>query len=137
MGELAPSTPLPPNPDLLAGTAFDGRHLRPGTVSLAVAASDDDDGVRLAPGYRAAQFLITTGPGPVPRLDGGNIVFGRVLSGLDVVTAMTRVPLLRAPPGPWASFAKLVGDERGARVAAKYGRPLKLVVITKAGVESK
>ena len=135
MGELTPSSPLPANPDLLAGSAFSGRHLRPGTVSLAVAASDDDDAVRLAPGYRAAQFLITTGPGPAPRLNGGNIVFGRVLSGLDVVAAVTRVPTLRAPPGPWAKLATLVGDERAARVASKYGRPLKLVVITKAGIE--
>lgn len=134
MGELSPTPPLPSNPDILSPSAFTGTHSRPGTLSLALGESDDDDSLRLAPGYRAAQFLITTGPGPVPRLDGANIVFGRVLYGLDVVTAVTRVPTLRAPPGPWTAVARLLGDERAARVASKYGRPLKLVVITGAGV---
>lgn len=136
MGELQPSAPPPPNPDLLSGPAFDARHLRPGTLSLAVADGDDGDEVRLRPGYRAAQFLITTGPGPVPRLDGRNIVFGRVLGpdGMAVVRAVTAVPTLQPPPGPWATLARAVGDERAARVASKYGRPLKLVVISRAEV---
>ena len=114
MGELAPSAPPPANPDLLSGPAFEGRHLRPGTVTLAVAAADDDPLIRLRPGYRAAEFAITTGPGPVPSLDGGNIVFGRVESGLDVVSRVTAVPVLRATPGPFNALASILGDERGA-----------------------
>lgn len=40
---------------------------------------------------RALEFLITTGPGPVPRLDGLNPVFGRVESGMDVVAKLAQV----------------------------------------------
>lgn len=43
--------------------------------------NDDDDETRLDPEYRNVEFLITTGPGPCPQLDGGNIVFGTVLEG--------------------------------------------------------
>jgi len=135
MGELQPSTPPPPNPDHHTGPAFEARHSRPGTLSLAVADGDDGDDTRLRPGYRAAQFLITTGPGPVPRLDGRNIVFGRVVGdGMAVVRSVTGVPTLKPPPGPWAELARAVGDERAVRVASKYGRPLKLVVISRAAV---
>ena len=129
------STPPPPpsNPDLLSPASFGGplRHARPGTLSLALAASDEDDAVRLRPGYRPAEFLITTGPGPVPSLDGGNIVFGRVESGLaEVVGAVTsRVRVLGATPGPFGDLARAIGDERVRRVTAKYGRPLQLVVM--------
>jgi hypothetical protein len=40
---------------------------------------------------RGLEFLITTGPGPVPRLDGLNPVFGRVESGMDVVAKLAQV----------------------------------------------
>jgi peptidyl-prolyl cis-trans isomerase B (cyclophilin B) len=134
MGGLAPSTPLPDNPDLLAAGAFRARHLRPGTVSLAVAASDDEPVLKARPGYRPAGFTITTGPGPVPALDGGNIVFGRVSEGLDVVASVSKLPALGPTPGPFNALADLLGDERGARARARYGQPLRLVVVTKAGV---
>ena len=134
------SSPPPPssNPDLLSPSSFEGplRHSRPGTLSLALGATDDDEAVRMRPGYRAAEFLVTTGPGPVPSLDGSNIVFGRVERGLaEVVGAMvSRVKVLGATPGPFGDLARAIGDERVRRVTAKYGRPLQLVVITKAGV---
>lgn len=133
-----PSQTPPSNPDLLSPSSFGGplRHSRPGTLSLALGANDDEESVRMRPGYRAAEFLITTGPGPVPSLDGANIVFGRVESGMaEVVGAVTsRVKVLGATPGPFGDLARAIGDERVARVTAKYGRPLQLVVITKAGV---
>lgn len=34
-------------------------------------------------------------PGPVPRLDESNIVFGRVLEGLDTVGAIAKVPTFK------------------------------------------
>jgi peptidyl-prolyl cis-trans isomerase B (cyclophilin B) len=53
--------------------AFEVPHLRPGTVSLALgAAAGASDGAARA----QTEFLITTGPAPVPSLDGENIVFG-------------------------------------------------------------
>ena len=72
----------------------------------------------------------------MPSLDGANIVFGRVETGMaEVVGAVTaRVRVLGATPGPFGDLARAIGDERVARVTAKYGRPLQLVVITKAGV---
>ena len=135
MGGVAPSgDALPPNPDLTAGAAFGARHLRPGMVSLAVAASDDDPALKGRPGYRPVGFNITTGPGPVPSLDGGNVVFGRVVAGLEVVAAVAALPALGPTPGPFNALATALGDERGARARARFGQPLRLVVITKAGL---
>lgn len=79
-----------PNPELSDPAAFQLPHSRPGTLALSLSENDEEPGVRERPGYRPTEFLITTGPGPVPRLDGSNIVFGRVLSGIDVVAAVAQ-----------------------------------------------
>lgn len=50
------------------------RHYRPGTVSLSLTENDDETFVKQRPGYRNTEFLITTGPGPAPALDGNNVV---------------------------------------------------------------
>ena len=39
------------------------QHFRPGTVSLSISENDDAPAMRLTPGYRNTQFLITTGEG--------------------------------------------------------------------------
>ena len=44
---------------------------------MALGANDDDPDIKTQRGFSNAEFLITTGPGPVPSLDGQNIVFGR------------------------------------------------------------
>jgi hypothetical protein len=54
--------------------------------------------------------MITTGPGPVPRLDGLNLVFGRVTGGMTTVRACLPIcgpccglgllPVLLAPSDP-------------------------------------
>jgi hypothetical protein len=49
-------------------------HNRPGTVSLALAENDDDPFIKQRSTYRPTEFLITTGPGPAPSLDGQNVV---------------------------------------------------------------
>ena len=46
-------------------------------MSLALGANDEDAGLKALRSFRNTEFLITTGPGPVPSLDGQNIVFGR------------------------------------------------------------
>ena len=91
---------LPSNNEVTTATSFALRHLRPGeahlhavfcclqnwvgacmlisvacagapgTVSLNLSQNDDYPELRQAPNYRDAEFLITTGPGPVPSLDG-------------------------------------------------------------------
>ena len=58
------------NRDTLESSAFGLRHYRAGTVSLALSENDDDPAIQQRPGYTTTSVLITTGPGPVPRLDG-------------------------------------------------------------------
>ena len=62
--------PPPPQDGLLRSelptadpSAFRLGHLRAGTVSLALAENDEDEGVRLRPGYVNVEFTITTGAG--------------------------------------------------------------------------
>ena len=69
-----------------------------GTVSLALGANNDDSDNKARKGFRNTQFLITTGPGPVPSLDGENIVFGRCVI-LSESCLCTAVVVLDAMPG--------------------------------------
>ena len=56
------------------------RYDRPGLVGMA----------NFGPGTNGSQFFITVGPGQ--DLDGRNTLFGRVIEGLDVATAISKVP---------------------------------------------
>ena len=65
-------------------------------------------------------------------LDGENIVFGRVVEGLDVISSIVAVPTF-LPYGNGKAFndlANFIGDDRASKTKAKWGRPLKAVVIT-------
>lgn len=88
--------------------------------------------------YRNMEFLITTGPGPVPRLDGQDVVFGRVEEGLDTLATVTEIPTFKPSDKLRAfnTFADKFGDSRAARAREVWGKPLKSVVITNAGVLS-
>ncbi|BDA49114.1 probable peptidyl-prolyl cis-trans isomerase B [Coccomyxa sp. Obi] len=136
MGLVQPPTDLPPNKELLASRSFRLEHSRPGTVSLSISENDDDPILKQRPSYRPTEFLITTGPGPVPSLDGQNVVFGTVLEGYNTVTAIASQPTFKPNERIQAvnQLASFIGDERAARVRAKYGKPLKSVVITDVGV---
>lgn len=126
---------LQSNPDLSSPSAFRLRHLRPGTLSLSLAENDEDPQLKLQPGYRNTEFLITTGPGPVPRLDSGNLVFGRVVEGMSVIGTIAQVPTFK--PSERSKqlnvFAQTIGDDRAATVRRKYGKPLKAVIIQDLG----
>lgn len=103
---------------------------------LCSAENEDESDSRFAPGYRNTSFRITTGPAPAPYLDDENIVFGQVLEGLEVVRAIEAVPTF-FPSGnarAYNDFARVLGDDRANTTRAKWGRPLKAVVITAAGV---
>ncbi|KAG1676816.1 hypothetical protein FOA52_010325 [Chlamydomonas sp. UWO 241] len=123
------------NSDETSASAFKLTHSRAGVVSLSLSENDDDPGVKGRFGYAPLEFLITTGPGPVPRLDGLNIPFGRVMDGQGVVSTIAQVPTFRANERTSAlnRIAQQLGDDRAAGVRRKYGRPFKAVIITGAG----
>jgi len=128
----------PSNPDLLNSSAFKLRHTRPGILSLNLSENEDEDGIRLRPGYKALSFIITAGPGAVA-LDGENIVFGQVEGGgdgVDVVSAICSVPTFSPSQNMlnYNKFAMLLGDDRAEKVRKTWGRPLKAVVITGSGL---
>uniref|UniRef100_A0ACD6A3V1 Uncharacterized protein n=1 Tax=Avena sativa TaxID=4498 RepID=A0ACD6A3V1_AVESA len=80
-GVVQPPSRLMSNAETVDPKAYQLRHLRPGTLSLCLGQNDDDNGIKLNPNYHNVEFLVTTGPGPCPELDGQNIVFGTVLEG--------------------------------------------------------
>jgi cyclophilin family peptidyl-prolyl cis-trans isomerase len=49
-----------------------------------------------ASGSHGSQFVITTGP--MHYLDGQSVVFGEVVEGMDVVTAISQSPLEEGTP---------------------------------------
>lgn len=137
MGEVLLSSPLAPNKDLMAATSYSLDHRRAGTVSLNLSQSLDDPFIQQSSTYRNAQFLITTGPGPATSLDGTNVVFGRVLSGMDTVSRVTAVPTFKPVNDRLLALNKLgsmLGDERAAKTRKKWGRPLQPVLITGTGI---
>ena len=130
--EVAPSFATS-NPDTASAAAFKLTHSRPGTLSLALSV---DDGEEVSPTAPMTRFRITTGPGPVPRLDGKDIVIGRVLSGLATVDAIRQVPTY-APTstGRWYNqIARAIGDSRAATARGAWTRPRQAIVITDCGV---
>jgi peptidyl-prolyl cis-trans isomerase B (cyclophilin B) len=130
------TTGLVQNREVSESTSFKLNHNRPGTLSLSLSENDEDPSVKARQGYLGSlEFLITTGPGPCPRLDGLNIPFGRVLEGMGVVERITRVPTFRANDRTSALniLAGQLGDDRAAGVRRKYGKPLMAVVILDAG----
>jgi len=137
MGEVSLTSPLRPNKDLMAATSYSLDHRRAGTVSLNLSQSLDDPFIQQSSTYRNAQFLITTGPGPTSSLDGTNVVFGKVLQGMDTVARVTAVPIFKPVNDRLLALNKLgsmLGDERAAKTRKKWGRPLQPVLITGTGI---
>ncbi|CBI25600.3 unnamed protein product, partial [Vitis vinifera] len=97
--------------------------------------NDDDDEIKLNPDYRNVEFLITTGPGPCPQLDNRNIVFGSVLEGLDVVTAIASIPTYKPAERirQLNDLAEFLGDDRAPIARATWNKPLKTVYISDCG----
>ncbi|CAL1358944.1 unnamed protein product [Linum trigynum] len=135
LGEVRPPADLPRNVEAVDPKAFRLAHSKAGVLSLCLSENDDEDDVKLDPNYRNVEFLITTGPGPCPELDGKNIVFGHVLEGMDVVTAISSIPTYK--PGErirqFNDFAEFLGDERAQNARSSWNRPLKTVFISDCG----
>eukprot|EP00889_Picochlorum_renovo_P000534 jgi/Picre1/27564/NNA_000531.t1 len=102
---------LEANGDILNSLSFRLKHARPGTVSLMLGNTIDDEYIRGRKGYRELSFLITTGPGPVPSLDDENIVFGRVSEGFDVVGRIAELPTFKQNESlrVFTDLAKVIG----------------------------
>ena len=131
LGQVSALTGEFSNGDVTRASAFEGRHFRPGTVSLALesAAKDGEYGT-------TSQFLITTGPAPVPSLDNKNIVFGRVEQGLDVVQRLSNEKTFKPSETARAynALANLIGDSRAGKAKAAWIKPTRALVITGCGV---
>ncbi|GMH36750.1 hypothetical protein BSKO_04623 [Bryopsis sp. KO-2023] len=136
MGQVQPPPDLAPNSDVASAKAFKLDHSRPGTVSLSIGDNDDTPLYRERANYRNTEFLVTTGPGPAPQLDGEDIVFGRIQEGFDTLFSVAEIPTYTPSEKLKAfnTFASSFGDERAARARASWGRPLKAVVILDSGV---
>ena len=72
----------------------------------------------------------------MPSLDGQNIVIGRVLSGLPVVSAVARTPTYAPLPSArtWNALAGALGDGRAATARAAWSKPRQAVLITACGL---
>ncbi|KAL6599164.1 hypothetical protein ACP70R_046028 [Stipagrostis hirtigluma subsp. patula] len=134
-GEVQPPSGLVRNSETVDPKAFELRHERPGTLSLCLGQNDDDDDIKLNPDYHNVEFLVTTGPGPCPELDGQNIVFGTVLEGMDVITSIAAIPTYKPAERIrfFNYFAQLIGDERAQTARALWNLPLKTVYISDCG----
>ncbi|KAK9130518.1 hypothetical protein Sjap_011005 [Stephania japonica] len=134
-GEVKPPTGLARNVDTVDSRAFVLGHSRPGLVSLCLSENDDDEVIKLDPDYRNVEFLITTGPGPCPQLNGRNIVFGAVLEGLDVLTTIASIPTYKPSERirQFNDFAQFLGDERAQSARSIWNRPLKTIYISDCG----
>ncbi|XP_011084039.1 peptidyl-prolyl cis-trans isomerase CYP28, chloroplastic [Sesamum indicum] len=134
-GEVKPPVELARNTETVDSKAFLLEHSRPGLVSLCLSENDDDDDLKLSPNYHNVEFLITTGPGPCPQLDSKNIVFGSVLEGLDVVTAIASIPTYKPAERirQYNDFAEFIGDGRAKTARAIWNRPLKTLYISDCG----
>lgn len=80
--------------------------------------------------------LLFAGPGPALDLDGGNVVFGQVIEGFDVLQQMAAVLTIKPNDTVvgYNQLAQFFGDDRAAKARDKWDKPLQALVITDAGV---
>ncbi|CAM8929046.1 unnamed protein product [Rhodiola kirilowii] len=134
-GEVRPPECLKRNVETVDPNAFVLKHSKAGVLSLCLSENDDEDDVKFDPNYRNVEFLITTGPGPCPQLDYKNIVFGTVIEGMDVVTAIAAIPTYKPAERirQLNDLAGFFGDERAQNARATWNKPLKTLYISDCG----
>jgi len=83
------------------------------------------------------EILVTTGPAPVPSLDGKNIIFGQVdRESLDVISKIANTPVFSpsSQVKAWNFIANRVGDERAAKSKLIWTKPTQAVAIFDSGI---
>eukprot|EP00468_Gymnochlora_sp_CCMP2014_P013117 CAMPEP_0167754952 /NCGR_PEP_ID=MMETSP0110_2-20121227/8556_1 /TAXON_ID=629695 /ORGANISM="Gymnochlora sp., Strain CCMP2014" /LENGTH=251 /DNA_ID=CAMNT_0007640889 /DNA_START=273 /DNA_END=1028 /DNA_ORIENTATION=+ len=127
-------------------------HVAPGTVSLVVRSAEPPPPptkklvassgrlitVEEAPkGYvepNGSEFIITTKEG-VSDLDKTNLVVGRVIEGMEVISRVSSLATSK-PKGnddPFFKIGKSIGDSRALFMSTRFGRPFARVQITACG----
>jgi len=138
------------NADLVSSRAFVLRHDKAGVLSLAVGENDEggyaagqrapgsiSEGSASRSSFPSIEFMITTAKAPA--LDGANVVFGRVTSGLGTLLKVAAVPTYRPKSsrvGGINSVASLLGDERAEKAKASWTKPMKTIVVLDCGLVS-
>lgn len=78
-------------------------------------------------------FAITTGPSA--ELDATNLIVGRVVAGMDVVAAISNLPVNRPQyDSPFFQAGKLIGDKRADVAERAFNRPLVRVFVARSGL---
>eukprot|EP01023_Acetabularia_acetabulum_P041356 TRINITY_DN4029_c0_g2_i1.p1 TRINITY_DN4029_c0_g2~~TRINITY_DN4029_c0_g2_i1.p1 ORF type:complete len:274 (-),score=28.40 TRINITY_DN4029_c0_g2_i1:166-987(-) len=136
MGQVENPKGLVSNDEVLNSKSFRLKHYYPGTVSLSLSTNTDEIYITDQKDYRNTEFLITTGPGPVPSLDGNELVFGKVLDGMSIVAEIANVPTYAPPQRVKAmnQLASFIGDDRAQRAKRTWSKPQKAIVITNTGI---
>ena len=79
------------------------------------------------------EFSITTGP--APDLDGINLIVGRVVSGMDVVEALQKLPKVKNNEGSaFFKAGKMAKDRRADVAELGFDRPFSAVVVKQSGI---
>lgn len=79
------------------------------------------------------EFSITTGP--APDLDGINLIVGRVVSGMDVVERLQKLPKVKNnESSPFFKAGKATKDRRADVAEMGFDRPFSTVIVAQSGV---
>ena len=79
------------------------------------------------------EFSITTGP--APDLDGINLIVGRVVSGMDVVERLQKLPKVKNnESSPFFKVGKATKDRRADVAELGFDRPFSTVIVAQSGV---
>ena len=79
------------------------------------------------------EIFITTGP--APNLDGTNLLVGRVVSGMDVVEKLQKLPRVKNNTNsPFFQAGKKAGDLRANVAELAFDRPFSKVIISNCGL---
>ena len=78
-------------------------------------------------------FAITVAP--APEVDALNLVVGRVVEGLDLVTQLSELAVVKDnSASPFLRAGKAIGDKRANVAEMGFNRPFNKVVVASSGI---